>query len=38
MSFLPDAWASRILSLLRIVAGFLLMAHGGQKLFGFPAG
>ncbi|MGB7923681.1 MAG: DoxX family protein [Pyrinomonadaceae bacterium] len=32
------AWASRLLSILRIVAAFLLMQHGAQKLFGFPAG
>lgn len=27
----------RLLSLLRIVAGFLFMAHGSAKLFGMPA-
>ena len=31
-------WAPRILSILRIVAGFLILQHGLQKLFGFPAG
>jgi len=31
------AWRPRLLSLLRIVTGFLFMQHGGQKLFGFPA-
>lgn len=29
-------WAPRVLSLLRIVSAFLFMAHGSQKLFGFP--
>jgi len=27
-------WASRVLSILRIVAGFLLLQHGLQKVFG----
>jgi putative oxidoreductase len=31
-------WAPRLLSVLRIVLGFMLMQHGGQKLFGFPFG
>ena len=31
------AWTPRLLSLLRIVAGFLLTLHGAQKLFGFLA-
>lgn len=30
-------WAPRLLSVLRIVAGFLLMQHGMQKLLGLPA-
>lgn len=29
-------WQPRILSLLRIIVGFLLLWHGSQKLFGFP--
>ncbi len=29
-------WAPRLLSVLRIIAGFLLIAHGTQKVFGFP--
>ena len=37
---LPDSfvavWAPRALSILRIVAAFFFMAHGMQKLLGFP--
>ncbi len=29
-------WQPRILSVLRIIIGFLLIWHGAQKLFGFP--
>jgi putative oxidoreductase len=29
-----STWAPRVLSILRIIAGFLLMQHGLQKLFG----
>lgn len=32
----PPVWAPRLLSVLRIVAAFLFMAHGTQKLFGLP--
>lgn len=31
-----DSWSPRILSVLRIVTGFLMLWHGTQKLFGFP--
>ena len=31
-----DVWRDRLLSVLRIVAAFMFMAHGGQKLLGFP--
>ena len=30
-------WAPRLLSILRIVAAFLFMQHGAQKLFGVPS-
>jgi putative oxidoreductase len=32
-----QAWAPRMLSILRIVAALIFMEHGTQKLFGFPA-
>lgn len=32
-----NAWRPRVLSVLRIVTGFLYMQHGTQKMFGFPA-
>lgn len=30
-------WAPRVLSVVRIVAGLIFLAHGTQKLLGFPA-
>jgi putative oxidoreductase len=36
-SFL-STWTPRLLSLMRIVLAFTFMAHGSQKLFGFPPG
>jgi putative oxidoreductase len=30
-------WSPLLLSLLRIIAAFLFMQHGGQKLLGFPS-
>lgn len=34
---LEATWAPRLLSILRIVAALIFMAHGVQKLLGFPA-
>jgi putative oxidoreductase len=31
-------WSPRLLSVLRIIAAFLFMQHGAQKLFGFLGG
>lgn len=36
LNSLTSTWTPRLLSVLRIVAAFLFMQHGGQKLFGFP--
>ena len=33
---IPGSWAPWLLSVLRIVAAFLFIAHGTQKLFGVP--
>lgn len=30
-------WTPRLLSILRIITGFLFIAHGSQKLFNYPA-
>ena len=35
---IPARWAPYLLSVLRIVVAFLFIAHGTQKLFGFPTG
>ncbi len=35
-AIIPSSWTPWLLSLLRIVAAFLFVAHGSQKLFGFP--
>jgi putative oxidoreductase len=32
-----DAWAPRMLSVTRIMAGLIFLAHGSTKLLGFPA-
>jgi len=29
-------WSPRVLSILRIIVGFIILAHGSQKLFGYP--
>jgi putative oxidoreductase len=34
---IPESWAPRLRSILRIVAAFILITHGTQKLFGVPA-
>ena len=31
-----NSWSPRMLSVLRIITGFLFLWHGTQKLFGFP--
>ena len=31
-----NSWSPRVLSVLRFIAGFLMMWHGTQKLFGYP--
>ena len=33
---LLTAWSPRLLSILRIITGFLFIAHGTQKMLGFP--
>ena len=33
----PASWGPRLLSVLQIIAAFVLMAHGTQKLFGWPS-
>lgn len=35
---LESAWSPRALSILRIVAALIFMAHGTQKILGFPSG
>src|SRR5215210_4884705 len=37
LNSLHTTWSPRLLSILRIITGFLFMEHGGQKLLGFPA-
>lgn len=33
---IPAGWSPRLLSILRITAGFMFMLHGTMKLFGWP--
>ena len=33
-----SSWAPRVQSILRIVAGLLILQHGAQKILGFPPG
>jgi putative oxidoreductase len=37
LSSLNSTWAPRALSVLRVIAAFLFMQHGAQKLYGFLA-
>lgn len=32
-----NSWSPRVLSILRIITGFLFFWHGAQKILGFPA-
>lgn len=36
LDMIAAAWAPRLLSLLRLMAGLFFMEHGTQKLLGFP--
>lgn len=36
MSAFLDSWSPKVLSILRIITGFLMLWHGSQKLFAFP--
>ena len=36
MENMLNTWRPRVLSLLRILTGFLFIQHGTQKIFGFP--
>jgi putative oxidoreductase len=36
LNSIASKWAPRLLSVMRFIVGFTFMAHGTQKLFGFP--
>lgn len=36
MNAFLESWSPRVLSILRIVTGFLFIWHGSQKLLGYP--
>ena len=36
MNTFLSSWSPRVLSVLRIIAGFLIFFHGSQKLFNYP--
>jgi putative oxidoreductase len=37
MGPIPERWAPYLLSVLRIIVAFLYLAHGTQKLIGYPS-
>lgn len=37
MNTFLSSWSPRVLSILRIIAGFLMFFHGSQKLFNYPS-
>jgi putative oxidoreductase len=36
-AYLESVWAPRVLSIVRVIAALIFMAHGTQKLLNFPA-
>ena len=36
MQDLIKSWTPHLLSVLRVITGFLMLQHGGQKMLGFP--
>lgn len=37
MNTFLSSWSPRVLSILRMIAGFLIFFHGSQKLFNYPS-
>ncbi|HET6629288.1 MAG TPA: DoxX family protein [Woeseiaceae bacterium] len=37
MAFFTKSWEPQLYAIMRIISGYLLLWHGTQKLFGFPA-